>query len=269
MKRILLPVILLFSLAANSQELFTMTDPASNIAAKSISIRIDQSIMDEKNSSKTNYHLIPEVAVGVSKKWMVRGSAFLSNRTDKLQYEGASIYAKYRFLSTDALQQHFRLASFFVASYNTSDIHQEEINLNGHNTGFEAGIIATRLKRKLAVSSSVSLTRAFDNGDRNKFIYGRDKSNAINYSLSFGRLMLPRAYKSYRQTNFNIMIETMAQYNPGSGKYFIDIAPSIQFIVLSQSRIDISYRKEIYSSLLRTAPNGFLVRLEHNLFNAF
>lgn len=269
MKKNILWGLLLLSFFGNAQELFTMTDPASNVAARSISVRVDQLIMNETNTSKTNYHLIPEVSIGINKRWMFRSSIFFSNRTDQVKYEGGSFYSKYRFFSKDGLQNHFRVAAFALVSYNNSDIHQEEISLSGHNTGFEMGIIATKLIRKVAVSSSASFTKAYDNGNNNKFIYGLNNARAVNYSISVGKLVLPREYASYRQTNLNLMVEALSQFNIHTGKYFVDIAPTIQFIFLSQSRIDISYRKQISSSLQRTAPNGFFVRLEHNFFNAF
>ena len=258
---------LFLSMPGKAQELFSMTEPASNIAARSISFRADNLIMDEINSSRINYHLIPEIAVGISKKLMLRGSTFFSNRTKKFKNEGGSIYAKYRFLSNDAMQRHFRMAAFFTISFNNSDIHQEEISMNGHNTGFEAGLVATKLLHKVALSSSVSIEKALDNGNNNKFIYGLNYSKAVNYSFSFGKLMLPKEYKDYRQTNINLMVETLSQVNNGSGKYYLDIAPTVQFIFNSQSRIDLSYRRQISSNLLRTAPNGFFIRVEHNFFS--
>ena len=268
MGKFILTGLLLLSIFGKAQELFSMTEPASNIAARSISIRVDNSIMDEINSSKINYHLIPEVAMGVSKKLMLRGSTFFSNRTKKFKNEGGSIYAKYRFLSNNAVQKHFRMAAFVTMSFNNSDIHQEEISMYGHNTGFEAGVVATKLLHKIALSSSVSIVKALDNGNNNKFIYGLNNSKALNYSFSFGKLMLPKQYRDYRQTNINLMVETLSQFNTGSGKYYLDIAPSVQFIFNSESRIDVGYRKEVSSNLLRTAPNGFFIRIEHNFFNA-
>jgi hypothetical protein len=224
MSKIFLAAILFFSMPGKAQELFSMTEPASNIAANSISIRIDNSIMDEINSSTINYHLIPEIAVGVSKKLMLRGSTFFSNRSKQFRNEGGSLYAKYRFLSNDAVQRHFRMAAFGTLSFNNSDIHQEEISMNGHNTGFEAGLVATQLIRKVALSSSISFTKATDNGRNNKFIYGLKNSKAVNYSFSFGKLMLPNQYRDYRQTNLNLMVEMLSQVNTGSGKYYIDMA---------------------------------------------
>ena len=268
--RILFLITLFYiSSACSAQELFSVTEPASNRAARSIGIRVDHSIMDEINSARINYHLIPEIMIGVSKKLMISGSLFFSNRNEVFQKEGGSIYAKYRFLSRDAMQKHFRMAGFGRISYNNSDIHQEEINLNGHNTGVEFGVVATQLLQKVALSSSLSFVKADDNGKGNKFIYGSEKSKAINYTFSVGKLMLPKEYKSYKQTNLNLMLEFLSQLNTGSGKYYMDIAPSVQLIFNSQSQLDIGYRKEINSTLLRTAPNGFFVRLEYNLFNVF
>ena len=268
MKHQLFTVVFFLSISCKAQELFSVTEPASNMAAGSIGFKVDNSIMNEISSSKTNYHLIPGILVGLSKKLMIQGNAFFSNRNKPLVYEGASLYAKYRFLSKDAVQRHFRMAVFGRVSSNNSDIHQEEINMYGHNTGFEAGIVATQLLRKVALSSSLSFLKASDNGNNNKFLYGSENSKAINYTFSVGKLIFPKEYKNYQQTNINVMVEFLGQLNTGSGKYYMDIAPSVQMILNSQSRLDIGYRSELRSSLLRTAPNGFFIRLEHNLFNA-
>src|SRR6476469_5207922 len=125
MKRSFFFVIFFLSLTSRAQELYSVTEPASNIAAGSIGIRLDNSIMNEINSSKINYHLIPEVIIGVSKKLMIQGNLFFSNRNKNFAGEGGSLYAKYRFLSHDAVQKHFRMAAFGRVSYNNSDIHQE------------------------------------------------------------------------------------------------------------------------------------------------
>jgi len=268
MKKLLAAGILFLSLSAKAQELFSMTEPASNMAARSIALRVDNFVMDEINAAKINYHLIPGIRVGISKKLMVSTSAFFSNRLTQFKAEGASLYAKYRFFSNDAVQQHFRMAAFGMASFNNSDIHQEEINLYGHNTGYEAGIVATQLLHKVALSSTVSFVKALDNGNNNKYIYGLQNSRAISYSFSAGKLMLPVQYKNYQQTNVNLMVEVLGQVNTGSGKSYTDVAPSVQLIFHSVSRIDIGYKKQVIGNVLRTAPNGFFIRLEYNFFNA-
>lgn len=265
----LLIVMLSVSLSGIAQELFVFTEPASNMAAKSIGIRLNNYIMPQAYAPKTSYRLIPEVMLGASKTIMVHGDVFLSNGNNSLSADGGSVYGKYRFFSNDDVQKHFRLAAFGRYSFNNSEIHQEDLNLYGNNSGYETGIIATQLLHKVALSSGLSYVKAADNGGNNKYPYSNSRSKAINYTLSVGKLMLPKEYKDYKQTNLNIMLEFLNQYNLGSGKYYIDVAPSIQLIFNSVARIDIGYRHELTGSLFRTNPNALFVRLEYNLFNVY
>lgn len=264
----LTPLLILFSFISRAQELFVFTEPASNMAAKSVGLRVNNYIMPETYTSKTNYHLVPEVMVGVSKKIMIHGDAFISNRNKALIAEGGSIYGKYRFYSSDDVQKHFRMAAYGRYSSNNSDIHQEEINLYGHNSGYELGLIGTQLLHKLAISSGLSFLKALDNGSANKYPY-KNNATAVNYTLSIGKLLLPKVYTDYKQTNVNGMVEFLSQYNTGSKKYYVDVAPSVQFIFNSVARLDIGYRKKLSSTLYRTAPEGLFVRLEYNFFNVY
>src|SRR4051794_20727618 len=91
MKLQFLIIVFLLSFSGEAQELFSVTEPASNMAARSIGFRLDNSLMDEVNSSKINYHLIPEIRVGVSKKLMIEGGVFFSNRNDRFRLEGGSV----------------------------------------------------------------------------------------------------------------------------------------------------------------------------------
>ena len=96
-----------------------------------------------------------------------------------------------------------------------------------------------------------------------------ESRNAVNYTLSTGKLMLPKKYKDYKQTNLNAMIEILGQTNINLGNSFIDCGPVLQLIFLSKMRLDCSYRFPLYNELHRTATNGFLIRFEYNVFNAF
>ena len=259
-------VLLLFSSLLQAQELFVFTEPASNMAAKSIGLRLNNYLMPQANSS-TNYYLVPEVMVGVSKKVMIHGDVFLSNSDKNFKTQGGSIYGKYRFFSNDDIQKHFRMAAFGRISFNNSPIYQEDINLYGFNSGYEAGLMATQLLHKVALSSGISFVKALNNSSY-KFPY-QGNSNALNYTLSFGKLLLPREYKNYGQTNLNFMLEFLNQLNIGSGKYYVDAAPSLQLIFNSQSRIDVGYRKQLSSSLFRTSSGSVFVRFEYNFFNVY
>ena len=266
--KLLLALLCIAAQSTKAQELFTFTEPASNMAAKSIGVRMNTFIMQDNFDSKTDVHLVPEVMAGISKYIMIHADVFFSNRDGNLSAEGGSLYAKYRFLSKDDVQRHFRMAAFGRYSFNNSHIHQESISLYGYNSGFEGGIIATQLLHKVAISTSASFVKATDNAD-NKFPYPDNEDKAISYTLSVGKLMLPKHYTSYKQTNLNLMLEFLNQYNTGSGRYYIDIAPSLQFIFNSVARVDAGYRKELKSTMFRTASDGFFVRLEYNFFNAF
>ena len=263
-------VLCFFSLISSlcfAQELFVFTEPASNMPAKSVGLRISNSLMKETFTGKTNYHLLPELMWGVNKNLMLHAEGFISNRNNSLVYEGAGVYGKYRFLSKDDIHSHFRMAAFGRASINNSDIHQEEIETNAHNSGYEVGVIATQLLHKVAISASAAYERAMDNGNGNKFPV-HHSNDAMNYTLSAGKLMLPKEYTGYKQVNLNLMAELLAQRLNVYGKYYIDFAPSVQFIFNSQTRVDLGYRKQLKSNMERTAPNGFMFRIEHLLFNA-
>lgn len=268
MKHVIVVVLVGFCINLQAQELFVFTEPASNMAARSIGIRLNNYLMKENNSSKYNYHLLPEFMLGISKKIMLHGEMFLSDRNNRFVAEGGSIYLKYRFFSIDDVHSHFRLAALGRYSYNNSDVHQQAIDFFGHNSGYEAGLVATKLVNKVAVSAGASYLHASDNGTE-KFIYSDKERNAAYYTLSFGKLMLPKEYTSYRQTNLNLMFEVIGQTNLGSKKSYLDLAPSIQFIFGSRARFDVGYRFPVVNDLSRTADRGAVIKLEYNFFNAF
>jgi hypothetical protein len=65
------------------------------------------------------------------------------------------------------------------------------------------------------------------------------------------------------------MFELIGQRLNGNQKSFLDMGPSIQFIVNSQARFDIGFRQQLYSTMERTAPNGFILKFEYLFFNVF
>lgn len=251
---------------SKAQELFVYTEPASNMPAHTIGLRATNWIMDERETDRINYHLIPEIMWGVNKNLMVHVEGFFSNRNRRLSAEGLGLYAKYRFFTKDTLYRHFRMAVFGRVSTNNADIHQEEITTNGHNTGFQLGLIATQLLHKQAISASLWFEHAENNFAGNE-LPAAQPQNAMNLALSTGRLFYPSHYTGYGNVNINGMVEVLSQKLLGNDKYYVDAAPSVQLIFNSQTRVDIGYRFELSSNMQRTAPNGFLVRVEHVLFN--
>ncbi|CAM4048556.1 hypothetical protein FLAN108750_07480 [Flavobacterium antarcticum] len=266
MKKILVVLTLVIFQKGISQELFLMTDPASNVPANSLGVNVLQSLFKEEFKSGYDYQLMPEVSYGLNRNLMFRATAFLSNRDNNFAAEGGSLYTKYRFYSSDDLNSHFRMAAFGRYSFNNAKIHQEQIEIMGNNTGIEAGIVATTLIKKLAISSTVSFEKAFDNTSSNPFPDNLG-NNATNYTLSFGQLMYPKKYTSFKQTNINLMVEFVGQTINENGKSYLDVVPVVQFIFNSQARVDLAYRHELLSSMTRSAPNGVYLNLYYTFFN--
>lgn len=265
--RILLVVLFfLLSYAIKAQELFVFTEPASNMAAKSVGVRLNNMLMKNRHTGNNEYHLIPELMFGLSKKLMIHLDAFSSNTAGQFDVEGASVYAKYRFYSIDDVHSHFRMAAFWRYSLNNSLLHDAAINLYGNNSGYEGGVVATQLINKVALSANASVVHALDNG---KNIFGKDFRNAFNYSFSIGKLMLPTDYTSYKQTNVNLMVELLGQTNLGRKFSYLDMAPSLQFIFNSRARVDLGYRFPIVDKFYKAMENTFLLRLEYNFFNVY
>lgn len=266
MRSILAALLLLSCVPSGAQELFVYTEPASNMPAHTIGIRASNWLMDERQTDRINYHFIPEVMWGVNKNLMVHVEGFFSNRNRSLVAEGVGLYAKYRFFTKDTLYRHFRMAAFGRVTTNNADIHQEELTTNGHNSGYQLGLIFTQLLHRQAISASVWYEHATDNFGGNEFPTVQ-KQDGVNLALSTGRLFYPKRYTGYGNLNINGMVEVLSQKLIGNDKYYVDLAPSVQLIINSQTRVDIGYRFELASNMERTAPNGLMLRLEHVLFN--
>jgi hypothetical protein len=246
-----------------AQELYVNTEPASNMATKSLGIRVENQgyfTPDFKNRSTL------ELMYGVSRTLMVHSTAYMSNfYQSKQHFEGVSAYAKYRFYSVDSVQRHFRAAAFVKAATINNATPNQEISLEGDNSGVQGGVVATQLLHKLALSGSVSYLRAFDNRGG----YDPVTRNAIGWTLSSGYLLLPVKYQNYNQTNVNLYLELLGKANPGRGQSYMDAAPAVQFIFNSVLRLDVSYRTPFWNNMERNTKNMYLVRLEYNLFNLF
>jgi hypothetical protein len=266
MKIIFLSVILSgMTLAAFSQELYVNTEPASNMATHSIGIRLEnQGYFNPEYKNRTSL----EIMYGASKSLMVHGTLYASDYYQNQQHlEGGSVYAKYRFLSIDSVQSHFRGAVFIKAASISNPIHNQEITLEGDNSGFQTGVVFTKLIHKLALSASTSYLRGFNNRDYD--IPAANAHDAVGYTLSAGYLLFPRKYENYNQVNMNIYAELLGKANPGYRQSYLDVAPAVQLILNSFIRVDFAYRAPLYNDMTRTSRNTYLVRLEYNLFNVF
>lgn len=253
---------------AQAQELFSFTEPASNMAANSVGMRLTDNVMNQKSTSIYNHLLVPEIMLGVSRKIMIHADGFISNLSSRFVLNGGSLYLKYRFFSRDDIHSHFRMAVFTKYAVNNLPVNQSSIDLGGQHSGFEMGLIGTKLINKVAFSASASFLNAQDNLNGNKFVeIDGNNRKAVNYTFSIGKLMLPKDYVSYNQTNINAMVELLGQTNLSSSRSNLDVAPVIQFIIKSKMRVDFGYRIPLSNQLYRMYNGGGMVRFEYNLFN--
>lgn len=265
MKIILLAICLMAMVCpAFSQELYVNTEPASNMATGSLGLRIEnQGFFKPDYKNRSTF----EAMYGVNRHLMVHGSLYASDYySGNQQFEGGSIYAKYRFLSIDTVQKHLRGAFFIKASSINNPLPNQEISLEGDNSGLQSGVVFTQLLHKLAISGSVSYLRAFDNRGGYSLLASQAR-NAAAYTLSAGYLLFPRSYRDYKQVNVNLYAELLGKTNPGHGQSYLDAAPAVQFIFNSICRLDLSYRTPLYNDMVRNTKNMYLIRLEYNFFN--
>lgn len=267
MKHIFLLILLLgLGSGIKAQELYVNTEPASNMAAKAIGLMLNADFVPLDN--RTGLRLGPEVMFGVSRYLMVHANLYGSSYYQSdFKFEGVSIYAKYRFLAFDQPQSHFRVAGYGRVSLISNPLPYSEINLQGDNSGVMGGLVMTQLLHKLALSATSDISHAMDNTSNS--LSPTANRNQLGYTFSAGYLLLPKNYTDYKQTNLNIYTEFIGKSSlDGKGSY-LDIAPAIQLIFNSRTRIDLGYHKQLTGNLSRIANTGYLIRLEHNLFNAF
>lgn len=271
MRKLICIVFFFLSIKIQGQELYVFTEPASNMPAHSISLKLTDHFVTKDNIyNRFSHRLMPQVMFGISKKWMFHiGVTFSNMHTPDFKYESFNFYTKYRFISFDDIHKHFRMAAFIDASKTRAPFHYDEITLMGDKSGIEAGIIATQLWHKFALSGTLSHTQVLDDSRFNKVIYVPERIyQSLNYSLSGGYLLFPKQYKDYKQTNLNLYMELLGEQTLDVKRYCIDLAPAVQLIFNSNSKLNIGYRFQLSSNMQRMAANSWQVSFERTFLNA-
>jgi hypothetical protein len=232
--------------------------------AKSIGIRLTNEGMFRPSF---NTRSIAEVMVGMNKNLMFHAQGFFSDMDGNYRLEGGSVYAKYRFLSIDDTHSHLRAAVYGRISSSRRPTYTQDINLEGDNAGWQGGLIFTQLLHKLALSATLGYSQVFE--QRSKALAGTiQPDQMLNYSLSSGYLLLPFVYKNYNQPNFNLYVEMLGKTDPVRGNSYFDLAPALQLILNSRTRIDLGYRFQVAGNMPdRYLKNMYLARVELNFFN--
>lgn len=258
------------------QELYVYADPASNVPAKSLSVKYGSKWMngDMEGTKMLMSRHMAEASIGINKKWMIRPSVTFSDMyTNRImKWESASLYAKYRFYSSDAVHRHFRAAAYVKGVKSSNNLQFEELTADGDQSVIQGGVILTQLINKLAVSSTLSLTEVLDGERWLKYFGPRDFGySSFNYSLSAGYLLFPKKYTSYKQTNFNLYLELLGSRGIDRKFYFVDLAPAMQLIVNSNTKINLGYRFQVKGSAYRmaSAAPSISLSVERTFFNTF
>lgn len=269
MKQSILGALTLFIISAvSSQELYVFSEPASNMPSKSIGLKFTARYPNREDGVfKQRY--MPEIMFGINKNWMVHLSTTLSNYYQKkVLFESGKAYVKYRFLSNDDVHKHFRMAAFADAGFTRNPYIYMDANVDGDNDGVQLGLIATQLVNKLAVSATASYMKVL--GDDKKGLLNQTHSyNMVNYSLSAGYLLFPKEYVDYKQTNVNLYVEALGMRGLDKSHYAVDLAPAIQFIFNSNSKINVGYRFQVSGNMTRIAKQVWQVSLERTILNAW
>lgn len=269
MKKIYLLLLLILSYRLNAQELYVFTEPASNMPAKAIGVYGSERILRDLHSNQITHRSTLGLSYGVSKKLMVRGYTSFSNMfLDKYQWESIRGYAKYRFFSKDNIHKHFRAAVFGKFAYSNNIWVYDEVDLDGDQSGWQLGLVGTQLLHKLAISASGSVNRVLY-FDKDKLLRPPVR-NAFDYTLSAGYLLLPKEYKDYKQTNLNIYCELLGQKSLDDNKYYVDIAPALQLIFNSATKVNFGARFELEGNMHRMAKpyRTYMISIEHTILNA-
>ena len=267
---------------SSAQELYINAEPASLIPKGTKVVRLNHHsiFLDGTNIMGGIGNAIimsPSISYGLSKKIMVSGSFQFSNKPyeqdmmPNFGFSGFKLSSKQRILTTDKQKYHTRLSSFIKYSYHDNKFMKDNLDIEIQDTGFEFGIIGTQLINKLAISVTSAVTRIsnidekYTNGSTVK--WQSINLNTIQNSISAGYLLFPRKYKSYKQTNFNLYLEYLTNtiltkdYPDRYNKFSSTLAPGIQFIIMSRSRLDFSYK--IRSG---TMPDEFLLKLTYIIY---
>ena len=253
--------------AVYSQELYVFSEPASNMPSKSIGLKLTGRYL-RRSDNKFTQRYMPELMFGINKNWMVHFSSTLSDYySKKIKWESGKVYVKYRFLSNDDVHQHFRMAAFADAGFTRNPYIYMDANLDGDNDGAQVGLIATQLVNKLAVSGTVSYMKIFSESKGEQ--HATHSYNMLNYSLSTGYLLLPKEYVDYKQTNVNVYLEMLGMQGLDKSHYCLDLAPAIQLIFNSNSKINMGYRFQVAGNMTRMGRQMWQVSLERTILNAW
>lgn len=298
---------LLISARVWAQELYPLNEPASTMPKGVLGVRLSTESFQEVNRTRRLHAL--RLMYGVTPRLTLLTNFTLSNHhsrklpedlishvhvgnntyyyTHNIQrgakypylFNGVHVLAKYRFLTVDRKNEHFRMALVGEWSNVNMAHHEAEPTLMDDTGGYGAGFIATWLKNRFAASFTYGFIRPNSYFEKQTdFSGGPDLpttiyyGNASKFNLSLGYLVYPKRYTSYDNPNWNIYLEFMGkQYDAATviqngssmetraialtSGYYWEVHPGIQRIVNSNFRMDLTVGFSLVnSSYVRFTP---------------
>jgi hypothetical protein len=289
--------------SVSAQELFPHNEPASSIPKGVLGYRtmyqgynLDTYRKDQVSagimygvSSKlsvfsyltaSNYHLnyIPD-----NFTMYIFNHKQINNEATPFAFKGIYNLVKYRFLTLDGPNKHFRMAAYGEISKINAYHFEAEPDLRGNNSGIGGGMISTLLYKKTALSATVGYTNPFAVNIREENIYMKS-GNAYNANFSIGHLVFPKKYADYKELNVNVYLECInkfyqnaklivdelpsdpAFFNVLNAGRYSELRPSVQLIFDSNTRVDFSVGLPLSNTYrLRSYPLYF-VTIQKYLF---
>ncbi|NNE29879.1 MAG: hypothetical protein HKN16_09590 [Saprospiraceae bacterium] len=269
------------------QELFPMNEPASTVPKGVLGVKVLTESYNEIRRIRNQASL--RVQYGLTGKLTVWAQPMISNHHAKslpadmvnhqhagpntvffstaidyganypYSFAGLHLYSKYRFLNFDSDDAHFRMAFYGEYTAFGTQAHDEaEGHLQGDTGGAGAGLIATWLKNRWAVSFTGGAIVSNPYTETLPRNFRLEYSPGFTYNLSIGYLAYPKKYQSYQQSNYNLYLELMGKsfdaasfsrldnerieidsYALQSGSY-LDIYIGVQRIIRSNDRLELS-----------------------------
>ncbi|MBM3914730.1 MAG: hypothetical protein FJ348_01655 [Sphingomonadales bacterium] len=248
-----------------AQELYVFTEPASVMPTHSLTLRsrthgMGANAMYDRFTFRNNLQLV----AGLTGRWTMRvGGSWGNMQTYAVKPESIGFYSRYRLLSTDDIHRHFRLAAYIEGAYTAAPFRHDEVTLMGDKSGIEAGLIATCLSQRLALSVTGAHTQVLHGTRKNAALFDPARTfQTVQFSFSGGYLLFPREYKDYRQTNLNLYAELLSQRSLDNKRYYVDAAPALQLIFASRTKLNLGYRFELAGTMDRMANRSWLLTLE-------
>jgi hypothetical protein len=257
------------SISTKAQELYIFSEPASNIPASSLNLKYAGKYQRGVMTGNLEHRQMVSAQFGIDRKWMMRTGMTVSNMYQpETRFESVNIGFKYRFLSLDDVHRHFRMAFYGDGSWSRNNPMFDELTMDGDQSGAQAGLILTQLMHKLAVSVNLSRVevlhpRRWQAAHANAHPY-----RAHNYSMSAGYLLFPRRYTNYGQTNLNLYVEMLGSRNIGKTGGFLDIAPGVQLILKSRTKVNLAYRTQLSGDVFRMSTERWMFSMETAFLNA-